>query len=137
MSIVDAQANLFLDLLLGTPGMFPNPLYIGLMTAAPNFNGTGVVEPPGANGYARVAIVNNTTIWPAAASRTKKHSTTVTFPAATGGGWGTILYAGLFQSSGGADLKVFAPLSAPRVVNNTDIFRFLSTNPFQVVIPAT
>lgn len=137
MSIVDSQANSFLDQLLGTAGIFPDPLYVGLMTAAPNFDGSGVVEPPGANGYVRPGIANTVGEWPAATGRTKVHTSDVVFNAASSS-WGTILYAGLFQSALGNDLVVFAPLDSPRVVNATDVFRFLAaTSPYRVVIPAT
>lgn len=137
MSIVDAQANTFLDQLLGTAGVLPNPCYIGLLLAAPNFDGSGVVEPPGASNYLRVAIANNSTVWPAAINRTKKHTTDIVFNAASAA-WGTIWGAGVFKTTLGNDLTIFAQLTAPRVVNQFDVFRFLAASaPFKVVIPAT
>jgi hypothetical protein len=137
MSIVDAQANSFLDLLLGTVGILPNPLYVGLMTAAPNFDGTGVVEPAGASGYSRPSVANTVGEWPAAVGREKVHTSDIVFPMASAS-WGTITHAGLFQSVLGNDLVVFAPLDYPRVINATDVFRFIAaTSPYKVRIPAT
>lgn len=125
MSVVDTVANATLDALLGTPGLLPATVYIGLMTAAPNPDGTGVVEPVG-NGYARVSRANNTTEWPAAAARVKTHANDIVFPQATGG-WGIITHVGVFDAASGGALKAYGALDSPRTIAATDIFRFLAT----------
>lgn len=124
--LIDTVANATLDLLLGTPGLLPATVYIGLMTQAPNANGTGVVEPPSGNGYARVAVTNDVAHWPAASGRRKTHANDIIFPAATGGPWGTITHFGIFDAASGGNLKIADALTNPRTVNNTDVFRFLA-----------
>ena len=111
--ITDAAANLVLDYYLGAVGFLPGTVYIGLMSALPNADGTGVVEPVG-NAYNRVAVVNNAVQWPAAVARIKTHSADIVFPAATA-------LVG--------NVRLYQPLSIPRTVAPTDIFRFIAGNP--------
>ena len=124
-ALVNTVANQFLDSLLGTPGLLPATVYIGLMTAEPNPDGTGVVEPSG-NGYARVGVANSVAQWPAASSRQKSHASDIVFAAASGGSWGTITHVGIFDAVSGGNLKCYGALDTPRLVNDTDVFRFLS-----------
>jgi len=123
--LVDSVANQILDSLLGTTGIFPATVYVGLMTAAPNPDGSGVVEPSGF-GYARVGVSNNATQWPAASSREKTHSADIVFSAASGGGWGAITHVGIFDAASAGNLLAYGALDAPRTVADTDVFRFLA-----------
>lgn len=122
--LVDAIANAELDSLLGATTILPATVYIGLMTAAPNPNGSGVVEPVG-NAYQRVGVTNNPTNWPAASARVKTHAFDITFPTATGS-WGTVLYVGIFDALSGGNLRLYDALSIPRAIAATDIYRFLA-----------
>ena len=74
-----------LDHVLGNSA-YPAPatVYVGLSTTAPNDDGTNFTEPVG-GAYARAAVTNNLTNWPAAVSGTKQNGTTITFPEATSG----------------------------------------------------
>ena len=126
--ITDAAANLVLDYYLGAVGFLPGTVYIGLMSALPNADGTGVVEPVG-NAYNRVAVVNNAVQWPAAVARIKTHSADIVFPAATGVGWGLLTHVGIFDAASGGNVRLYQPLSIPRTVAPTDIFRFIAGNP--------
>lgn len=89
--------------------------YLGLSTTAPAVDGTGVTEPVG-NGYARVAIANNTTNWPNAANRQKSNGAAFTFPTATPAGWGTITHFVLFDALTGGAVRAYGPLDTPTVV---------------------
>jgi hypothetical protein len=60
----------------------PGTLHIGLHSAYPNEAGTGA-ELTG-NGYARVAVTNNGTNWPAYAADQKSNGTPIVFPTASG-----------------------------------------------------
>jgi hypothetical protein len=88
----DTIANRLLDLQLGTSHdttAFPATVYIALLTTAPtNANGAGLAEVTGGS-YARVAVTNNDTNWPAATGRSKSNGTTVTFPTSTAS-WATV-----------------------------------------------
>jgi hypothetical protein len=123
--LVDAIANATLDAYLGATTILPATVYIGLMTAAPNPNGTGVVEPIG-NGYTRMAVANNPANWPAASARTKTHTNDITFPTATGAGWGTCTHVGIFDALSGGNLRLYDALAIPRLISATDIDRFLA-----------
>ncbi len=123
--LVDAAANAILDRLLGdVAGPVGATVYIGLLIGAPANDGSGVVEPVG-NAYARVAVTNNATQWPAAVARVKQHANDITFPTATGT-WGTVTHVGAFDSPSGGLLKIFDALTVQRLIVNTDIYRFLA-----------
>lgn len=130
--IVDSLANSQLDYMFGnSSGPLGATVYIGLLLATPNSNGTGVSEPSGF-GYGRQAVTNNATEWPAAAGREKVHANDIIWPAASGGDWGLIVCAGAFDALSGGNLKAIAPLTTSRQVNDTDVFRFLAaTNPLK------
>jgi len=64
----------------------PANLYVGLSTADPTDDASGIAEPAG-NGYARV----NHNSWDVAASRATENTGTITFPEASGS-WGTITH---------------------------------------------
>lgn len=135
MSMIDDLANQILDQLLGTSGLLPGTVYIGLLLNAPNSDGTNVNEPPGFN-YARVAVTNNATQWPNAVSRIKTHANDIVFPMANGGSWGTITHGAVFDASVGGNIRIVGSLTTPRVVADQDIFRFLaSTNALRLTTP--
>lgn len=81
---------------------------MGLTKAVPNDDGTGFSEPVGA-GYARVAVTNNVTNWPAAtttAGRTvKKNGAKITWANPTGN-WGNILGWGVFLALTGGTPEI-------------------------------
>lgn len=139
--ITDTQANAVLDKLLGqavgSGGLWPATVYIGLLLAEPNADGSGVVEPAGGLGYARVGVTNNATQWPAASTRQKTHANSITFAAASGGNWGTVTYVGIFDAVSGGNLLAAGALQTSRPVNDGDVFRFLPvTAPLLVSLPA-
>lgn len=110
--------NLLLDAVLGdTPYNAPNTLYLALFTAAPTPSTTGTEVTGGS--YARVAITNDVTNFPAAASKTKANDLALTFAAATAG-WGTVVAVGLFDALTVGNLLVYATLSTPRLVSSGD-----------------
>lgn len=81
----------------------PATWYLGLSTTTPADDGTGFSEPSGGS-YARVAITNNSTNFPAAFNDggvTKKwNGAKFTFPNPTGN-WGTVTHYGFFTASSG------------------------------------
>jgi len=84
--------NAILDGVLGGPAFaLPTDVHIALSTAAYSDASTGssMTEVAG-GGYARVAVTNNATNWPAAASGSKSNGTVVSFPVASAS-WGTII----------------------------------------------
>jgi len=132
--LTTAQANAVLDSLLGTVGQLPATVYVGLLLALPNPDGTGIVEVTGGS-YVRQGVPNNTANWPNSISREKSHANDIVFPAATAT-WGTITHFGIFDAPSGGTVRIYDALDLARTINNTDQFRFLAgTSPLKIRIP--
>ena len=99
----------------------PATLYVALYTAAPSDTGGGTEVTGGA--YARVAVTNNATNFPAAAAGAKANGTAITFPTATAN-WGTVVAFGILDASGGGNLLAWADLTASKAVNSGDTASF-------------
>ena len=100
-------------------------LYVGLSTTTPAGDGTGVTEPSG-NAYARVAVTNNATNFPAATGTTngsKANGTTITFPTATGA-WGTVTYVVFYDAAAAGNLVAFGALTTSKAISNLDTASF-------------
>lgn len=110
--------NLLLDAVLGdTPYNAPNTLYLALYTAAPTPSTSGTEVTGGS--YARVAITNDATNFPAASGKTKANDLALTFATATAS-WGTVVAVALCDASSAGNILIFASLATPRLVNNGD-----------------
>jgi hypothetical protein len=100
----------------------PATVYIALFTTLPNESGTGGVEVSGGS-YARVAVANNATNWPAATNGSKKNGTVISFPTPTAD-WGNVTGFGIYDAATGGNLLFFAPLDATVTVLNGGGFNF-------------
>jgi hypothetical protein len=96
----------------------PATTYVALFTATPSDTGGGT-EVSG-NAYARVAVTNNATNWPAASAGSKSNGTAVTFPTATPSGWGVVTSFGIFDAASAGNLLYWGPLTANRTVAAAD-----------------
>jgi len=111
--------NLLLNWLLTTNSATrPTAWYVGLFTAAPSDAGGGT-EVTG-NGYARVATG---TISVSGTDTTATNSAAIEFAAASGGNWGTITHAAIFDASTGGNMLAWAALTTSRTINSGDVFR--------------
>jgi len=118
-SFSDYTENLLLNWLLTTNSATrPTAWYVGLFTAAPSDTGGGT-EVTG-NGYARVATG---TISISGTATTATNSAAIEFAAASGGNWGTITYAAIFDASSGGNMLAWAALTTSRTINDGDVFR--------------
>jgi hypothetical protein len=118
-SFSDYTENLLLNWLLTTNSATrPTAWFVGLFTAAPSDTGGGT-EVTG-NGYARVATG---TISISGTSTTATNAASIEFAAASGGNWGTITHAAIFDASTGGNMLAWAPLTTSRTINNGDVFR--------------
>lgn len=96
----------------------PATIHAALFTVAPSDTGGGTEVTGGS--YARVAITNNATNFPAAAAGLKSNGTVITWPTATAN-WGTIVAVGFFDaSSGGNFLGGDYSLAVSKAVNTGD-----------------
>jgi hypothetical protein len=79
----------------------PVTLYPALFTVAPTDAGGGTEVAGGS--YARPAVTNNATNFPAAAAGAKSNGTAITWPTATAD-WGTVVAIGLYDAVTGGNL---------------------------------
>ena len=119
-SFSDYTENLVLNWLLTTNSATrPTAWYVGLFTAAPSDTGGGT-EVTG-NAYARVAT--GTIGVTGTSPTTATNSAAIEFAAASGGNWGTITHAAIFDASSGGHMLAWAPLTTSRTINDGDVFR--------------
>ena len=108
-SLADFLENELLDHVFNAAYTPPATVYIGLSTADPQDDGSGLAEPSG-NGYARKAIT-----FGAAASRQVAQSGDVTFDEATGS-WGTITHWALFDAASEGNMLAHGALAVSKEV---------------------
>ncbi len=98
----------------------PATVYLALYTVAPTSAGGGTEVSGGA--YARVAVTNNSTNWPASTGGgpgTKANGAAFTFPTATVS-WGTVVAWGIFDAASAGNGLYWGTLNASRLVNIGD-----------------
>lgn len=128
----DAMLDHVFNKLSYTP---PATVYVALATADPTDAATGasMSEVANANGYVRTAITLS-----AAAARRITQSGAVTFPQASGGGWGTATHWALVSSNtyGAGDVLAAGAFVASKLINDgntpsiatTEIYAEFSAN---------
>jgi len=99
----------------------PATWYFALSTTTPVQGASPNFTEPSGNGYARVAVTNNTTNFtpiasPPASGYTMQNNQPVTFPSATGS-WGTITYFGLYDASTSGNLVGFGALTSSQAIS--------------------
>ena len=118
-SFSDYTENLVLNWLFTTNSATrPTAWYVGLFTAAPSDTGGGT-EVSG-SGYARKATG---TITVSGTGTTATNSAAIEFDPASGGNWGTITHAAIFDASTSGNMLAWAPLTTSRTINDGDVFR--------------
>jgi hypothetical protein len=118
-SFSDYTENLVLNWLFTTNSATrPTAWYVGLFTAAPSDTGGGT-EVSG-NGYARVATG---TISVSGTDTLATNAAAIEFAAASGGNWGTITHAAIFDASSSGNMLAWAQLTTSRTINDGDVFR--------------
>ena len=122
-SFADYLENKLLDLVFGaTAFSAPATLYVGLSTTTITDAGGNITEPSG-NAYARVAVTNNTTNWPAASAGSKSNGTAITFAQATGS-WGTITDFFIADAAAAGNIIAYGVLTASKAIGNGDTASF-------------
>ena len=99
----------------GTAYTAPTTIYVGLSTANPDEDASGLAEPTG-NGYTRKAVT-----WSTSGS-TATNNGAIEFDTATAS-WGTITHIGLFDAATSGNMIAYAALSASKAIDTNDIFR--------------
>jgi hypothetical protein len=120
MSAGNTLENVLLDHILGAITYTPETtVYLGLSTADPLDTFAGLAEPAG-SGYARVAVTNNATNFPAASAGLKSNGTAITFPSASGS-WGTVTHffiANHATATAVTNLMFFGALTTARAISS-------------------
>lgn len=127
MSVSTTEGNsVGSELYGGTAHAAVGTWHVALFTASPTSAGlaTNEVSTSG-TAYARVAVTNNATNFPATSALAGANGAAITFPTATAA-WGTITHVGLCASTteGTNDVRHFGALSAPVVITSGQIPTF-------------
>ena len=110
--------NTLLNLVLAnTPYTPPAAVYIELYTVSPGPPGGGT--PVSGNGYQRMQAT-----FSPASNGTMVNSANVVFPQATGSGWGTIAYFGIFDDPTAGNLLYYGALTAAKTIGAGDQLQF-------------
>lgn len=118
----DAQViNFFLR---ANPGAITSPanVYVALLTAAPNDPSlAGATEVANANGYVRQAVT-----FGGPTNGVTSNSVAVTFPAAAGGSWGTVVAAAIYDSGtyGAGTCLYYGNLAVSKTISDGDTASF-------------
>lgn len=128
-SFNDYTENKVLDHITGKTSFTKPTAYIGLSTADPTDDASGLAEPSG-NGYARVTTSGGD--WDAASGGATANAAALTFPEASGA-WGTVTHFALFDASSGGNMLCHGTLDAQRVIDAPQIPRF-ATGEFDITL---
>ena len=112
--------NKILDHIFGKGSYTPPTIYVGLSTADPTDEGSGLAEPSG-NGYARVQT--SASDWNAASNGSLDNASNITFAQATGI-WGTITHFALFDTATAGNMLAYGALSQSKAIGVSDTARF-------------
>lgn len=126
MSYSDYLEGKVIDHLLDIASFTQPSLYVGLSTADPEDNASGLAEPSG-NGYARVEV----TTWSRSGNEGDNDSD-ISFSQATGS-WGTITYGCLFDASTGGNLLLSFALDSSQAVVSGQTIKF-SAGDFNITL---
>jgi hypothetical protein len=123
----DYLENALLNGVLGGSAFsLPATVYLSLSTAAYSDAATGASQTEVSGGsYARVAVTNNNTNWPAASGGSKSSGAVFTFPTASAG-WGTVQSFYINDAASNGNVLYGADLTANRTILNGDTASFAS-----------
>lgn len=122
-SFGDYLENKLLNLVFGGVAFTaPATIYVGLSSTSINDAGGNITEPVG-NGYARVAVTNNTTNWPSTTNGSMSNGTVITFPQATAAWAAGANMTDFFIAdgpSGSTNVLAYGSLTTPKTFTTGD-----------------
>ena len=119
-SFSDYWENEILDHIFGKGSYTPPAIYVGLSTADPADDASGLAEPSG-NAYARVGTAGAD--WSTASGGAIANANDITFPEATGS-WGTITHFALFDAASAGNMLAHGALSVSKSIGSGDTAKF-------------
>jgi len=128
-SFADYLENSVLNLVFGNTAFVPSgTLHLALSTADPTDDGTGLTEPLAGSGYARAAVDNDKTTWTVSSAGTLNNDIDITWPEATGAGWGTITHLAIMSQPTGTQMLAHGALSVSKAIDDGDTARVSAGN---------
>ena len=91
---------------------------MALFTTLQNDADSSGVEVSG-GAYARAAVTNNSTNWPASTDGSKSNGNSIDFPTATAS-WGTVLGFGIYDAASGGNLLFHGSLGSSKAIASSD-----------------
>ena len=116
-SFNDYTEDKVLDHITGKTSFTMPTAYIGLSTASPTDDASGLAEPSG-GGYARVATTGAT--WDASSGGATANAAAITFPE-TSGSWGTVTHFFLADAASAGNMLAWGTLDASRDLSASGI----------------
>lgn len=117
-SATDTEENSLLKARFGgAADTVPATWYVALTTTTPTDSAAGTEVTGGS--YARVAVTNNTTNFPAPTTGVIANGAAITFPAPTAN-WGTVTHFELWDAASAGTRRYWGALTTPRTINNGD-----------------
>jgi hypothetical protein len=124
MSVTTFVANKLMDYSFGAVAYSqPATYYMGLSTTTITNAGGNVTEPVGSN-YARIAVVNNKTLFNYSTSGCVLNVSDLSFPQSGSVAWGTITDVALFDALTSGSVWYYTPLAVPRIVQTLSTITF-------------
>jgi hypothetical protein len=114
MNAAQVIQKVITDHFRGVASTPPVSLQVALSTAPILMNGSGISEPPSANGYSRQAVVFGAEAFVNGTGTTIKNSAPIVFGPCTNTDWPPVQYIAVFSNTG--TLLAQGNLAAPRVV---------------------
>ena len=129
MPTSNAYGNSILNYIFTGAAIFPAPtkLYVLLSKTPINVDGTGITEPVG-NGYARVKVNCNSTMWTTSIAKEVSNKFAIFFPKATGnwnnytGTASDVLYAALMTAPTGGSLVLSTQVAYKWIQTGTEYY---------------
>ncbi len=105
---------------------WPSTLYFAAYTVSPTVAGGGT-EVSG-YGYARIGVTNSSSNFTVSSTGLFTNTGAITWAAASGGSWGTIVAIGIFDSLSGDHLLAFHTLISSKTIADTDQLNIAAGN---------
>ena len=122
-SFTEDLSNELLDHVFGNAAFTADStLYVALSTTTITDTGGNMTEPSGGS-YARVAVTNNATNFPAASSGAKANGTAITFATATAS-WGTVIDFAIMSALTSGTMRGYGTLTASKTIDSGDTASF-------------
>lgn len=108
-------------------GAFTSPpdLHLAASTSTPTDAGANFTEPGAGVNYSRLDVSNTDFLDATLANPSLlENGAALTFPTASGAGWGVITHVGLFNAASGGDLLIFYALTVAQTINDANTLSF-------------